>query len=110
MTVDFATKQDIEELKTLIEMQNLLIHRMIKANHEDETIDVKAICSLKGISRTDLMRKPYLMPNFGESEYPGRRRWNLSTYEEWEKEPVISRERRWRTKLANDNALAGRRR
>ena len=110
MTVDFATKQDIEELKAIIELQNHLISRMIKINHEDETIDVKAICSLKGISRTDLMRKPYLMPNFGESEYPGRRRWNLTTYEEWEKESVLSRERRWRAKLANENALANKRR
>lgn len=102
MIVDLATKQDIEELKALIELQNQLIHRMIKSRHENETVDVKAICSMKAMSRTDLMRKPYLMPNFGESEYPGRRRWNLSTYEEWEKEPVNSRERRWRTMVSNN--------
>lgn len=107
MTVDIATKEDIKELKNLIDKQNQLLLKLMKANRMSEVVDVSDICAMKSISRTHLLNhRQYLMPNFGESEFPeGRRRWNLETYEKWDAIPIGERILMWQNKLKNERAL-----
>jgi len=105
MKLDIATKQDIEELKEQINKLTATISLMSSCLSKQKactTVDVNDIAQMKGISRTTLVeRMPYLMPQNGVSEYAGKKRWNLSTYQEWDARPVSEREMAWKAQLKN---------
>lgn len=105
MKLDIVTKQDIDELKEQISQLSNAINLMqisLTKQKVCETVDISDICQMKGISRTTLVeRMPYLMPQNGQSEYAGKKRWNLSTYQEWDALPVSEREMAWKAQLKN---------
>lgn len=108
MNVDLATKEDIEEVKRLLTEQNRLLQEAMALNgNAVEVVDVADICRMKRMSKTDLYRKPYYLPNLGVSDFPdGRKRWRLSTYRAWEGKPIEERKAMWDTKLENELKLA----
>lgn len=96
MELDIATKADIDALRDDISVLTILVQKLVKDSKSREVISVADLCEMKGISRTQLVsRMPYLMPNNGMSDYPGKRRWNISTLLEWEKIPVNERKIAW---------------
>ncbi len=96
MELDIATKADIDALRDDISVLTILVQKLVKDSKSREVVSVADLCEMKGISRTQLVsRMPYLMPNNGMSDYPGKRRWNISTLLEWEKIPVNERKIAW---------------
>lgn len=98
MEIDFATKQDIDEIKNAINTLTILVQKLAKKNKCSETITIDDICTMKNISRTHLVENvPYLMPNNGKSDYPNSRpkRWNIETYQQWEQIPIADRKLSW---------------
>lgn len=105
MTVDFATKQDIEELKGIVQRQSELLGLLLKNYKMKSVLTIADICSMKGMSRRSIERAPYLLPNCGVSDFPeGRARWNIETYEKWERIPIETRMQMWRQVQANASA------
>lgn len=105
MKLEVATKQDIEDLKAQVDKLTATINLMTLSLSKQkvcETVDINDIAQMKGISRTTLVeRMPYLMPQNGVSEYAGKKRWNLSTYQEWDARPISEREMAWKEQLKN---------
>lgn len=115
MNIDFATKADIDkveadiiatqadiaEIKEAISSLMFLVKKLAKDTKSSDVITIADICSIKGISRTQLtLREQYLMPNNGMSDYPdGIKRWNISTFEAWEKIPISQRKEAWEQSL-----------
>ncbi len=96
MLIDFATREDIQNLQDSIDALTVLVQKMAKDKVFSKTISIKDICSMKGISRTQLVeREPYLMPNNGQSDYAGKKRWDLETYQAWDARPVAERKKAW---------------
>lgn len=105
MTVDFATKQDIEELKRIVRQQTQLLGLLLKTCNLKSVLTIADICSMKGMSRRSIERAPYLLPNCGVSDFPeGRARWNIETYEKWERIPIDTRMQMWRQEQTNASA------
>jgi hypothetical protein len=51
-----------------------------------------------GYSRATIERTPWLMPNWGRSDLPGKRkRWLRETYQIWFATSISVRERQWHT-------------
>ncbi len=96
MELDLATKADIDEIKDAITVLTILVKKLAKDSKSCEVVTVSDLCEMKGLSRTQLVsRMPYLMPNNGISDYPGKKRWNVSTLTDWEKIPVSERKESW---------------
>lgn len=72
-----------------------------------ETIDISNIATIKGISRTQITEKErYLLPNFGQSQYPdGPTRWDYKVYEEWNRRPISERKKEYEAYLENERKM-----
>jgi hypothetical protein len=61
--------------------------------------EIKTIADISreyGYSRRTVERSPWLMPNWGKSDFTGqRKRWKRETYKAWFSVPIITREREW---------------
>ncbi len=72
-----------------------------------ETVDIADIVKIKGISRTQIMeRERYLLPNFGQSQYPdGPTRWDYKVYEDWNRRPIADRKKEYEAFLENERKM-----
>ena len=60
-------------------------------------------------TRKVIVGNPWLMPNFGRSDFPGRiRKWKAETYRKWYEVPMAMRQHEWGgIPLAEKNRLRG---
>lgn len=72
-----------------------------------ETVDIADIVKIKGISRTQIIeRERYLLPNFGQSQYPdGPTRWDYQVYEDWNRRPIADRKKEYEAFLENERKM-----
>lgn len=101
--MELATKQDFDSLrKQLDQLTDLvkILGRQVKASN---VLYVSDIASMERMSVTQIKREPWLLPDFGQSEYPtGRCRWSLEKYEGWRSLPVSQRKSMWDTRVENN--------
>ena len=51
-----------------------------------------------GVSESYLRARPYLLPNYGVSDVPGRLLWHIDFINDWTEITPVSRERLWNAK------------
>ncbi|MCL2793021.1 MAG: hypothetical protein FWD87_08005 [Spirochaetaceae bacterium] len=98
MGVTLATLEDIEEVKADIkrikEDISTLLTKLV-----DGTVSKKELARRNGlsVSALNLDDNRHLMPNFGKSDFVGKRktRWKIETVEAWEKIPEDERQKIW---------------
>lgn len=86
-----AVRLEIAPLRA--EFENL---RDQLANQGRAIKTIADICREYGYSRATVERNPWLMPNWGKSDFTGtRKRWKRETYAAWFSMPVDARHRQW---------------
>ena len=57
---------------------------LLEAVNVREFLTIEDIAKKLGLSRRQLDRDPWLLPNFGKSDVPGKiRRWHRDTWRQW---------------------------
>ena len=80
-TLDLPTREDLMRVEAKLDMLLAQICR------EAKTITVSQIASELGMAESTLRYShPWLLPNFGVSQYPGVKRWDMKVYESWKSE------------------------
>lgn len=93
MSVQLPTLDDYKALEAKVDRLECLLEQISKHIKAPQVVTVADICSIEGVSKSQIMyREAYLLPNFGESEYPdGVKRWNWTTYMSWREIPADQR-------------------
>lgn len=100
--MELATKQDFDSLRKQLDQLTDLVKILGRQVKVSTVLYVSDIASLERMSVTQIKREPWLLPDFGQSEYPtGRCRWSLEKYEDWRSLPVAQRKSMWDTKVDN---------
>lgn len=88
-----ATVEDYQRLEEKISDLQVLLKLALGSLGVTQVVKVSDIAEIEGVSRNQLLgREAYLLPNFGESEYPdGVRRWKVETFLDWRKLPIAKR-------------------
>jgi|APSaa5957512622_1039677.scaffolds.fasta_scaffold45793_3 hypothetical protein len=112
MSVEILTKED---LQPLIANQQRMVHMLeiiAESLPTKKVYTFEDICRMLCISKNQLRARPYLLPNYGVPDYPGRiRKWRVETYHAWMETSAIQREREWSAKSTRErqtiiNAIA----
>lgn len=100
--MELATKQDFDSLRRQLDQLTDLVKILGRQVKASSVLYVSDVAAMERMSVTQLKREPWLMPNFGLSDYPtGRCRWSLESYEAWRAIPVSQRKSMWDTKVQN---------
>lgn len=93
MTIDLASKQDLEKLNAKLDNLAMLLQKLIADEKRCDTIDVNEVARMEGVSRSTAMKNQrWLLPNYGDSDYPdGKARWTLDTWLKWRAIPIEDR-------------------
>lgn len=79
--IDFATREDLIRVEKKLDQLLDLLGRTPKV------ITVSQIAKELGLAETTLRYKfPWLLPNFGDSQYPGIKRWDVELWHRWKTE------------------------
>ena len=96
MPAEILTKEDLEPLLAklaCIEERIGLIERSLPVR---EVYTIDDICLMLGISRNQARSRPWLLPNYGISEFPGKvKKWRVATYRTWMRIAPRARELDW---------------
>lgn len=98
---------DFERILTGLDQLNERLTFISLSCKMPETVDIADIVKIKGISRTQIMEKErYLLPNFGQSQYPdGPTRWDYQVYEAWNRRPIEDRKAEYLAYLENERKM-----
>lgn len=100
--MDLATREDYEALKAEIEEMRACLNSIRAKLVMPEVLYVSDVAKLEDLSISGIKKSPWLLPNFGVSEYPGGRcRWTYDTVRRWRDIPVKERVSMWRTYRSN---------
>lgn len=99
--MEIATKDDFDALAKDIDEMKALLSILQEKTLLPSVVYVSDIAKVERLSITGIKKEPWLLPNFGISEYPGRARWSFDTYREWRSRPVKERHRAYLTHLRN---------
>lgn len=93
LNLSLPTNEDFSALQKEVRELRSLVQLLCDKVATPKVVTVADICKLEGVSKTQISTKEiYLLPNFGESEFPdGVRRWNVSTYYKWREIPAKQR-------------------
>lgn len=91
--MDIPTLDDLKRVEDKIDNLMALVTNVVNNANGRKVVTVSDICEMEGVSKTQILGKElYLLPNFGQSEYPvGTTRWNIETYLNWRGIPVAQR-------------------
>ena len=90
MELDLATREDLARLESKLDKLISLLEK------HPQTVTVKDICTqLRMCSSTVRYEFPWLLPNFGVSQYPGVKKWDQSVWDSWNSRPVEERRREY---------------
>lgn len=105
--MDLATREDFEALRKQVDDLTACVLRMSASLSLPDVLYVSDIARLEDLSISGIKKTPWLLPDFGESEYPnGRTRWTTRKVMEWRAIPVATRLSMWRTYLENKGGVA----
>ena len=100
--MELATKADFDCLQKKVEELTECIRRMSSSLSLPDVLYVSDIARMEDLSISGIKKSPWLLPDFGRSEYPeGRCRWTTRTVNEWRSIPVATRISMWRTHQEN---------
>lgn len=100
--MDLATKQDFDELQKKIDDLTACVLRMSSSLSLPDVLYVSDLAKIEDLSVTGIKKSPWLLPDFGVSEYPeGRCRWTTETVRRWRAIPVSTRLSMWLTRIQN---------
>jgi hypothetical protein len=92
----------LPEIADRLERIEECVRSIEKATPIKRYVDIRWICTELGCSRDWLRTRPWVLPNFGQSEVSGSpRRWKLDTWRAWA-EDLSAREQAWRAMSAVD--------
>jgi len=95
-TVLTALEKVPELLESNRKIENLLT-QIVEALPVREYFDAGEVCSMLGVSPDQARAKPFLLPNYGQSDFPGRvKKWLPATVHVWLKVAPIEHERAWK--------------
>ena len=99
MSAEIVTKEDLQPIlecqKRLEEKLDLLIESL----PAKEVYTIGDICRMLQISKNQARSRPYLLPNYGVSDYPGRiRKWRVETYRAWIQTSPTQHKQEWNIK------------
>lgn len=86
---------EMVEMKKAFDSFCLVAEELMQRLTVNNTVDIKDIARMEGTSLSQIRsgRERYLLPNFGESDYPeGKIRWTWDTYLKWKAIPVKDRQ------------------
>lgn len=90
--VALMTKDDYTKLMSKLTNLENLVMVLAKNTKAPTTVNVADVAQIEGISVTNLRaKKPWLMPNFGVSDYEGSKRWKYETLLKWQEIPESQR-------------------
>lgn len=100
--MDLATKEDIDALKASIADIFKCMSDMRQKLVISDVLYVSDIARIEDLSVSGIKKCPWLLPNFGKSEYPeGRVRWTTETVKKWRTIPVSERISMYRQYMRN---------
>ena len=100
--MELATKDDFEALRRQVDDLTTCVLRMSASLNLPDVLYVSDIARLEDLSISGIKKAPWLLPDFGKSEYPeGRCRWTTATVRQWRSIPVATRISMWRTSMEN---------
>lgn len=89
----------LNPIETLFEMQKMILAQqefIIQNINIPECIDVKFIYNKLDISKSKIYDSPWLLPNFGISDYTsGKKRWKWETWVSWNNRDEATRKKEW---------------
>ncbi len=90
---------NLDQLEEIIEMQEQMIQQiqfLLDFMPVPECVNVKFICSKLKLSKAKVYSSPWLMPNFGKSDYPSAtKRWKWDSWEKWQSIDEEKRRSQW---------------
>lgn len=106
MSAEILTREDLQPVldsqKHIEEMLALIVESLAVR----EVYTLEDICRKLHISKDQARTRPYLLPNYGVPDYPGRiRKWNVSTYRAWVSIPPLQHQRNWNLKSPEERQL-----
>ena len=100
--MELATKEDFDALNKKVDDLTATVLRMNEQLHLSDVLYVKDIAKMEDLSVSGIKKAPWLLPDFGESEYPnGHTRWSVKKVREWRDIPVKTRLSMWHTHIRN---------
>lgn len=89
MELDIATREDLLRVEAKLD-------QLLSILAVPKTVTVSDICRFLGMSSSTVRYDfPWLLPNFGVSQYPGIKKWDQAVWEKWNARPVEDRKREY---------------
>ncbi len=106
MNVNVITHDELDQVKDILHKISKILGSPDMYLAQKKTISVRDVATVEGVSITSIRTSEYryLLPNFGVSEYPGKIRWNKSTYLKWSMIPPSDRQKMWNNMSKKDRA------
>lgn len=95
MTMDLPTREDFENLRTELASIKELLFKVLEYNGAPDVVNVRFVAKVENLSVSGIRKQPWLLPDYGRSEYPGEARWRYETFVKWRNIPVSSRRTAW---------------
>ena len=90
--MELATKEDYEVLKKKLDDMLLEVSMINTKLALRDVLYVSDVARIEGLSVTGIKKSPWLLPDFGVSQYPdGRVRWTADKVREWRERPILER-------------------
>lgn len=84
-----------QEAARKIAMELVEISRPLYGIHEKYAYTISDAARIYACHTATLRMRPWLLPNFGRSDFPGRLRWTAATWERWYMRSEADREHEW---------------
>ena len=100
--MELATKQDFDALTAQIKDLSIAIERMSESLSLPDVLYTSDLALIENLSISGIKKNPWLLPDFGVSEYPtGPCRWTTKKVREWREIPVKDRFSMWQQRTRN---------
>ena len=90
---------NLHQFETMMSMQKQILEQqkfIMNYMPVPECIDVKYICSKLDLSKSKIYSSPWLIPNFGLSDYAtATKRWKWDSWEKWQEKDEVERRKEW---------------
>ena len=100
--MEIATKQDFDAMQARLDQLTEYVSLLSEKALMPDVVYLQDIARVEGLSVPGLKKQPWLIPNFGESEYPGHKKWKYQTFRQWRNIPVMERKSMWDTHIRNN--------
>jgi len=100
--MELATKEDYEILKKKLDDMLIEISMINTKLALRDVLYVSDVARIEGLSVSGIKKSPWLLPDYGKSQYPdGRVRWTADKVREWREKSILDRINGYRALMAN---------